>query len=221
MKTLLMLLCCLALAVPAVAVEITEIRIDHGGSDTDEYFELAGSPGEMLDGLAYIVIGDGATGSGTIESVVLLDGLYIGDDGYFAMGEATFSGACGALDATGELNFENSDNVTHMLVAGFSGESGIDVDEDDDGVMDITPWNGIVDSVALLEEIGGGDLVYSDNQVGPDGTYVPAHVLKCVRQWNIGMFDLCAYDTPGASNEDICAVPTEDTSFGSLKAMYQ
>ena len=43
----------------------------------------------------------------------------------------------------------NSDNVTHLLVTDFVGNNGDDLDTDDDGVLDITPWNTIVDCVAL------------------------------------------------------------------------
>ena len=60
--------------VAAQTVTISEIRIDQPGSDNDEYFELAGAPGTSLDGLTYIVIGDGTNGSGVIEAVVPLTG---------------------------------------------------------------------------------------------------------------------------------------------------
>ncbi len=63
----------LALALAAVGVaqdlRISENRIDHPSTDTDEYFELAGPPGSPLDGLPHLVIGDGAAGSGVIEEV--------------------------------------------------------------------------------------------------------------------------------------------------------
>ncbi|MCB1150122.1 hypothetical protein KDK88_01145, partial [bacterium] len=137
MKKMFTVLALLALALPAFALQINEIRIDQGGTDNDEYFELAGDPMESLNGLTYLVIGDGAGGSGTIEAVVSLDGFMIQADGYFAMGETTFSGTCGSIDATGNLNFENSDNVTHMLVAGFTGADGDDLDTNDDGVLDV------------------------------------------------------------------------------------
>ena len=61
--------------------DINEIRIDQPGSDSDEFFELAGAPGTSLDGLTYLVIGDGSGGSGTIESVVNLTGSSISGSG--------------------------------------------------------------------------------------------------------------------------------------------
>ena len=47
-------------------VTITEVRIDQTSADNDEFFELTGTPGTSLDGLTYIVIGDGTGASGTI-----------------------------------------------------------------------------------------------------------------------------------------------------------
>ena len=78
-------------------VQINEIRIDQPSADDDEYFELAGKPGLMLDGLTYIVIGDGTGGSGVIESVTPLSGS-IPASGYFVVAESTFT--LGVADQT-------------------------------------------------------------------------------------------------------------------------
>ena len=120
-------------------VVINEIRIDQSGADDDEFFELVGVPGQSLDNHAYIVIGDGTGGSGVIESVTDLTGLSIGPSGYLTVAEATFgTGLPGAVvDVTASLNFENSDNVTHLLVvfdpANGAPVDGDDLDADDDG----------------------------------------------------------------------------------------
>ena len=74
-------------SIPALAgppdVQISELRVDQPGADNDEYFELFGQPEEFLDGLTYIVLGDGAGGSGVIECIVELDGQTLGLDGLF------------------------------------------------------------------------------------------------------------------------------------------
>ena len=67
----------LAQARPDSSFRISEIRIDHPGTDVDEYFELAGTPGESLAGLTYIVIGDSSGGSGCIEASIDLTGYLI------------------------------------------------------------------------------------------------------------------------------------------------
>ena len=193
---------------------INEIRIDQTGADNDEYFELKGAPGTDLSDLTYIVIGDfGATSpSGGIETVVSLAGQVIGGTGLFVVAESTFT--LGIADytvpGTNDLNFENSDNVTHMLVRGFTGLLNDDLDTNDDGVLDITPWTEIVDSVGLVETAAippvGTEYAYGAVIVGPDGSFVPGHVFRCVDRgvWLIGPFDpLVGKDTPGAQNE-IC-----------------
>ncbi len=228
LKKIFMGVLALSLLVPlaAQAVTINEIRIDNAGADTDEYFELAGMPGESLDGYTYLVIGDGSGGSGVIESVTDLTGQAIQSDGYLAVHKAGTTGVCSGYDVDLTLNFENSDNVTHLLVTGFTGANGDDLDTDDDGILDVTPWTEMVECVALVESVGSGDLVYCDTQVGPDGSYVPGHVFKCGDQWMIGTFDgengLCvdSYDTPGADNSPSCTIPTEETSWGSMKSRF-
>ena len=198
-------------------IEINEIRIDQPDSDLDEYFELAGEPGASLDGLTYIVIGDGAGGSGTIEEVTDLSGMAINANGFFVVAEDTFT--LGAADLVTSLDFENSDNVTHMLVSGFTGANADDLDVDDDCVLDIIPWDSVVDSVALVETPDGGDCFYSNQTVGPDGGFVPGHVYRCDREgdWLIGAFDVFdGTDTPGAVNLDcdaVCGLPDAGSCF--------
>ena len=197
-------------APPAPPLAINEVRIDQAGADTDEYFELVGSAGESLDGLSYIVIGDGSGGSGVIESVTDLSGQTVGSNGFFLVAEDTDT--LGATpDLVASLNFENSDNVTHLLVRGFTGSSGDDLDTDDDGVLDTTPWSAVVDSVAFIETVGSGDQVYSSTTVGPDGSFVPAHIFRDTDgtgAFQIGNFDTDGGDdTPGASNDGATTPP--------------
>jgi len=225
-------ICALCLIVPAVAhaVVINEIRIDDDGADNDEYFELAGTPGQSLDGYTYLVIGDGAGGSGVIENVTDLTGQSIQADGFLAVHKSGTVGDCTGYDVDLALNFENSDNVTHLLVTGFTGTNGDDLDIDDDGVLDATPWSTIEDSVAFIETVGSGDLVYSSTQVGPDGSYVPGHIFRCGSTWQIGPFcasgePVCSVasgtlDTPGADNSPSCTIPSEETSWGAMKSRF-
>jgi predicted extracellular nuclease len=191
-------------------VTLNEIRVDQTGNDNDEYFELSGPAGQSLDGYTYLVIGDGTGGSGVIEAVVSLDGQTIAADGFFLVAETTLT--LGTADlvvgATG-LNFENTDNLTHLLVQGFTGANGLDLDTNDDGTLDSTPWTSIVDSVALVGT-GASELVYSPTVVGPDGSFVPGHVYDCSDGWLIGPFDpTVGTDTPGLDNS-ACPAPPVD-----------
>jgi hypothetical protein len=204
-------------------VLISEVRIDQPGADLDEYFELTGPPGFSLIGLTYIVLGDGAaaSGSGLIEAVVPIDGL-IAPSGKFVVAEGSFT--LGVPDLTANLNFENSDNVTHLLVTGFSGADATDLDTDNDGSLDLTPWTAVVDAVGLIVEPNppaatefayGAALGFVD--VGPDGVFVPGHVYRyegdCT-DWQIGGFDLGVNDSPGAANPSCPPPPQFLTAFG-------
>ncbi len=183
---------------------INELRIDQGGSDNDEYFELLTEPGADLSGLSYIVLGDSSSGgSGVIESITDLSGLSTGPSGYFLAAEATFTIGATPPDLVTTLGFENSDNVTHLLVRDFTGTLQEDLDTDDDGVLDVTPWSEVVDAIGLVEEPSGGEQYYGASlgftDIGPDGTFVPAQVLRCSDSWRIGAFSI-TLDTPGSEN---------------------
>jgi len=183
------------------SIVINEIRTDQPGADNDEYFELFGPASASLDGLTYLVIGDVSANSGVIEEVTNLTGYSIPAGGYFVAAESTFS--LGTADLTTSLNFENDDNVTHMLVSGFTGSDGDDLDTNDDGTLDSTPWSSVEHCVALYGP-ESSDLVYCSTVVGPDGaTDVPGHVYRCSVGWQIGQFDpVGGDDTPGAINGD-------------------
>ncbi|MCB9848989.1 MAG: hypothetical protein H6814_11310 [Phycisphaeraceae bacterium] len=208
----------------ANGIQINEIRIDQTGSDTDEYFELVGTPGASLDGLWYIVIGDhsadqGAGGpgsrSGQVEYALNLTGSTIPADGFFLAASNTFGTALtGSVDLNvGTFAFENSDNVTHMLVSGFTGAQGDALDlGTPDGIIDVTPWSSVLDSISLIENFNppatnADEFDYSGQfgpGIGPDGAFVPGHVYRSndgKSPWAIGPFDIAVgVDTPGTSN---------------------
>ena len=86
----------------------------------------------------------------------------------------------------------------------FTGVLQEDLDTDDDGILDITPWSEVVDAVSLVEEIGGGDQYYGSTlgfaDLGPSGSFVPAQAVRCGEGWRIGSFGLNGFDTPGDQN---------------------
>lgn len=194
-------------------VAFSEIRIDHFGTDTDEWVELVGAPGTSLNDITMIVIGDGsaAAASGVIERIVPLTGKTIPADGHFAMSVSTFTQGIAAIDyvLAGSNLFENSDNVTFMLVRNFTGVDAADLDSDDNGVFNaVVPWTEVVDTIALIKTTTvpptGTEWYYGPNTIGPDTTFVPGHIWRCEDTgcWNIGRFDILVdpTDTPGVAN---------------------
>jgi hypothetical protein len=196
----------------AAAIVINEIRVDMPGTDNNEYVEIAGPAGSSLEGLTYFVIGDGAGGSGVIERIITFPAsATIGGSGLFLIAGANFTlGGVPDLVSTPATDlFENSDNVTHVLVRGFTGAANQDLDTNDDGVLDATPWTELLDSIAIIESDAippvGTEYAYGEARVGPDGPFVPGHVYRCSPNgdWQIGPFDpVVGLDTPRALNSD-------------------
>jgi hypothetical protein len=204
--------CVVLASSPAPAqIRINEIRINEPGLDLNEYVELAGPPGASLDGYTYVVLGDETStvlGSGVIEEAQPLTGSVIPPSGFFVVAEATFT--LGVANRTEFLEFESDDNVTHFLVTGFTGADGQDLDTNDDGVLDVTPWTSVVDRVALIRENNPpttSEYHYGPAIVGPQGSAVPRHVFRSpdgaavLSSWNIGEFAAGVTDTPGAPNQ--------------------
>ena len=89
-----------------------------------------------------------------------------------------------ASGTASDTQIESPDNQTYLLVTGYtgtdtfqtrapnSGAGGQDLDTNDDGILDITPWTAIVDSVVLKESSGdtpggGQDWWYATTICGP------------------------------------------------------
>ena len=233
---LLSIVVCAVLSSPSPAgqsILLSEIRVDEPSTDNNEFFELRGTPGASLDGITYLVIGEyppTSTGSGGIEEAIDLSGNSIPSDGYFLVAEASFSGVNGfgttlgiTPDLTTSFNFENEDNVTHLIVQGFNGTRGDDFDTDNDGNVDLNiPW---IDNMNILDAVGfvgdetpptqtefayGAALGFED--IGPDSSApttsdVPFILFRDETQsdvWQIGESSLAdpntIDDTPGTRN---------------------
>jgi hypothetical protein len=124
-----------------------------------------------------------------------------------------------------ELNpndIENS-SITLLLVKDFSGSDGMDLDTDDDGVLNVFPWEAIIDSVAVSD--GDGYAYANAPQLYPnyDGlsTFAPGGASRypdgtdtdTIDDWVRNDFDLAgitgytgtplfgeAFNTPGEFN---------------------
>lgn len=130
-------------AVSAQAQVINEICINHVGSDTREYVEIYGAPSTDYSSLRIIQIEGDGTPSGTIDSIQ----------------------AVGTTDANGfwvapysSDRYENG-TMTLLLVSDFTGAQGQDLDTNNDGAFDATPWTSILDGIGINDN-GAGDLNY-------------------------------------------------------------
>ena len=125
-------------AVTASAQSISEVRIAQPGVDLDQYIEIAGAPGTVLDGMKLLVVGDlegvfPPQQNGGVETVVNLTGT-IPSGGVFLVANSTYT--LGTPDQTANLVFEQGDNLTIILASQYAGSVGSDIDANDDGVID-------------------------------------------------------------------------------------
>ena len=211
MRNLSLLFALFGLALTAQAQQLNEIRTDQPGGDTDEYFEITGTPGASLDGISLVVIGDGSGGQGVIDGsggVVDLSGNTIPADGIFLVYDGT-DGTLGATpDLVTALGFENGQSTTFVLARGVTATEGDDLDTDDDGTLDVTPWTEVLDAVSVVDD-SPDDIAYAASlggtELGPVGAFPPGHIYRFsdTGTWAIGEFDPTspdATDTPGAAN---------------------
>jgi len=193
-----------ALTCGLTAVYINEIQVSSTGTDW-EFVELQGAPGTDLSWLTLVGIeSDAEAASGTIDVAISLVGQSIPADGFWLGTSPTAEVAYGV---TGDLQFEDNSfensTATYFLVQGFMGALGEDLDVDDDGALDLTPWSAVFDSINI-RDAGAGDFSYGAPSIGPDGPYLPSGTYRCPDAPD-GPFGpihdfYAANGTPGAAN---------------------
>lgn len=144
----------LAAPLQALPPVLNEVVIDHLGADTNEFVEVWGAVRTSYATYHVLVVDSNAN-----PGQILL-----------ALPVGTTNGS--GLWTTAALGAEaiNNDSKTILLVQGFSGSVGTDLDAGDDGSFDSTPWTTLKDSVALGDG-AGGDVFYTAVvlQAGFDG----------------------------------------------------
>jgi len=195
---------------------INEFVANHTGTDTNEYVEIFGSPN--ADYSAYTILqieGDG-TAAGVIDSV-------------FAVGTSDVNG----FWQTGFLNTQiENGTMSLLLVRDFTGSVGLDLDTNNDGVLDSTPWSAVADDIAVSDD-DADDRTYAKTTLSPnfDGlsSFSPGGASRIpngtdtdtVDDWARNDFELAnipsgnpgtpvageALNTPGAENELFVAPP--------------
>ena len=140
--------------VPPMAADpvINEFVVDHTGTDNSEFVEIFGAPSTDYSGFTLLEIeGDSTSATGTIDEVIALG----------------MTDANGFFDTGFQSNAFENGTVTLLVVEGFTGTAGDDLDTNDDGTFDTTPWTRIVDDVATSDG-GGSDLIYSATDLAPN-----------------------------------------------------
>ncbi len=195
---------------------INELRISSPGStdDTSNFVEILADPGTVLDGLTLVVLSS-EFAPGQIDFAVDLAGAATDADGFALLAPVGTDAATDAGDRLLDgLDFFGSPS-TFLLVEGFTGAVGDDLDLDDDGTLETVPWAAVKDAVALVEADGTPDRPYADTVVNPGGDFPAAGLAR--RPDGTGAFEELAFDdrsadTPGATN----APPPPPAPFASI-----
>jgi len=201
------------------APSITEPKINEFSASTTgtdvEYIEIYGTPNTDYSAYTLLEIEGDSSYSGKVDEVI-------------SIGTTDASGFyLGSLPA----NALENGSLTLLLVKNFSGSYGIDLDTDNNGSLDVTPWEAIVDAVAIHDG-GTSDNTYGVPVLGKnyDGvsSYAPGGASRipdgfdteASTDWVRNDFDLAgipgyagslgpgeALNTPGAPNEIYVAPP--------------
>ncbi len=189
-------------------VVINELRISsQGGSDDSSNFvEIFGAEGTSLDGVSLVVL-SGEFEPGQVDFAFDLSGVTLDEDGVVLVANADIATAIPQAqtednDLIASFDFFGSPS-SFLLVDGFTGAQGDDLDADNDGTLD-SNIGTIIDSVSLVDGDATPDQNYSDTVIGPDGSFTPAGAARVVD--GTGDFQPLAFndlsaDTPGTSNE--------------------
>lgn len=165
-------------------LRINELQVSTTGTDF-EFIELFGPAGQALDGVFLLVIesdpegASAATSPGRVDRVVDFTGQTIQSDGlYLAIspqGATTYGVPSDGTVSIANDSFENS-SATYLLVQGFTGAVGSDLDANNDGALDSLPWTALLDAVSLRD--AAGDFAYGGPSFGPDGSSLPSGVFR-------------------------------------------
>ncbi len=193
---------------------INEFSANTTGNPDFEYIEVFGDPTTDYSSFTILEI-EGDSTKGEIDRI-------------FPIGTTDSNGLW--TTGAGNLSIENG-TITLMLVDGFTGTTGNDIDGDDDGVIDFMPWGRIVDTVSVYDG-GTGDITYGVPVLFPnyDGvsSFAPGGASRIpdgfdtnsTTDWVRNDFDLAgipgftgslgpgeALNTPGVLNEVYVAPP--------------
>ncbi|MFP7571692.1 endonuclease/exonuclease/phosphatase family protein [Marivita sp. S2033] len=187
-------------------IAINEVRISQTGPDTDDFVELFTTPGASFDGKTLVAL-SGEFEPGQIDFAISLDGAFADENGFLLIAESANPnlepGDVGVLD----LDFFSSPQ-TFLLVDGFTGVSGADLDTDNNGSFDATPWTEVIASLSFVDGDEDLDVSYSDTVIPADGAFTTAGAAR--ETDGTGAFaaldfnDLSA-DTPGSTNAPVIA----------------
>ena len=206
-------------------VLINEANINPPGDDADfDYVELIATDiaARSMNGLTLVAIdtsaGDDGLGDvGEITRVWNLDALATGRNGLLLMGDGypaggPFTAVKSPLTATGdpvgmgEDSLASNDGFALLLVRGFTGQPGQDLDAGNDNTLDAAPWSEVADAIVF------GDRDYGFPVLSQAG-YRPDNLSRGGRPE-----DLVANDALRWYGGNLIGTGGTDTAFDSVES---
>ncbi|MEL6682961.1 MAG: endonuclease/exonuclease/phosphatase family protein [Pseudomonadota bacterium] len=189
---------------PVADIVINEYRISSSGDsdDTSNFVELFAAPGTSLDGKTLLVL-SGEFAPGQVDFAIDLTGAVADENGFVLIAnDQNPELGDGDVGVPG-LDFFGSPQ-TFLLVDNFTGAQGDDLDANDDGTFDVTPWDAIIDGVSAEDGDANADVNYADTVVPPDGNFPAAGAAR--DEDGTGDFIALPFgdtdgDTPGSTND--------------------
>jgi uncharacterized protein len=181
---------------------INEFVANHVGADTHEFIEVRGAPNTDYSSYSVLQVeGDGA-GTGVVDSV-------------HAVGT---TGSSGHWTTEFLSNALENGTLTLLLVENFAGAVGADLDTNNDGTLDLTPWSAVADTVAVSDG-GAEDLTYADTVLAPGfggSPFTPGGASRIpdgadtdsLSDWTVNDFD-------GAGLPDFTGTPQEGEALNT------
>lgn len=188
---------------PEPTIAINEFRISSAGDSDDisNFVELFTDPGASLEGKTLLVI-SGEFAPGQIDFAIDLSDAVADENGFVLIGNDQNPNLSAGDVAVAGLDFFGSPQ-SFLIVDGFTGAAGDDLDVDDDGTFDAPPWDAILDGVSAVDGDANVDVNYADAVIPADGNFTAAGAARDVD----GTGDFVALpfgdqagDTPGSTN---------------------
>ena len=217
------------------ALVINEVLINApgGGDDGQEFVELRGNPGESVDSVWILVLDNNGGGIGTVENAIdLTASLTVGSNGLLLVRDAvaTLSPAPASATTLQVSDFApdiDNDSISLLIVTEFTGLVDDDLDTDDDGTLETTPWTDVLDAIFVDDgdsepaiAVGLGGVTTGPQSFTPDVIHLDplgsTLVIGDVDGADPGPYTFAVTETLPVSFEGVALSPGSPNNSGAL-----
>lgn len=175
--------------------QLTALRASQRGADDTEYIELAGSPGQSLDGYSLLVVEGDHGRAGRIDRRIDFGGRdRFGPDGHFLLGVCAGLGRRYGVQPDLALPpdyLENSSLTVALVRTGSLAAHGLE-------------GAAAVSALALDDGDAGDRFYFGAPRVGPDRKYFPPGARRSDGHWRMLDFNADAAPAPRAGGRPGC-----------------